>query len=41
VHEEFVRWFESETAGPMVRYVEPAAEIWDVWQRRGAKLPKE
>jgi hypothetical protein len=41
VHDEFVRWFESETAGPMVRYVEPATEIWDLWQHRGAKLPKE
>ena len=40
VHEEFVRWFEPDIAGPLARYTEPASEIWALWQRRGAKLPK-
>lgn len=32
VHEEFVRWFEPETAGPKDRYQLPAEEIWTRWQ---------
>ena len=33
VHEEFVRWFESNNAGPKEHYKEIAAEIWQLWQR--------
>jgi hypothetical protein len=32
VHEEFVRWFDSGTAGPRERYQEIAFEIWRLWQ---------
>lgn len=32
VHEEFVRWFEPETAGPKDRYQLPSEEIWKRWQ---------
>lgn len=28
VHEEFVRWFEVETAGPVERYRKVASRIW-------------
>jgi hypothetical protein len=28
VHEEFVRWFDEETAGPPERYARIAARIW-------------
>src|SRR5208282_2136281 len=33
VHGEFVRWFDSGTAGPQERYKEIAFEIWELWQR--------
>ena len=32
VHEEFVKWFEPETAGPKDRYQLPSEEIWKRWQ---------
>ena len=32
VHQEFVRWFDAETAGPREKYAEIAAGIWDLWQ---------
>lgn len=32
VHEEFVRWFEPETAGPKDHYQLPPEEIWKRWQ---------
>jgi len=32
VHQEFVRWFGVETAGPPDRYAEIASEIWQLWQ---------
>jgi hypothetical protein len=32
VHGEFVRWFDSATAGPEQHYREIAAEIWQLWQ---------
>lgn len=35
VHEEFVRWFCADTAGPRERYQEVASEIWQLWQRSG------
>ena len=28
VHEEFVRWFDAETAGPIENYTEVANQIW-------------
>ena len=31
VHEEFVRWFDANTAGPIERYRSIAAQIWQVW----------
>ena len=33
VHEEFVRWFDSSTAGSPERYERIASEIWQLWQR--------
>lgn len=33
VHEEFVRWFDADTAGPEGRYTAVADEIWAAWQR--------
>ena len=32
VHEEFVRWFEAETAGPREKYQLLSEEIWNRWQ---------
>jgi hypothetical protein len=32
IHEEFVRWFDADTAGPVDRYAEIASEIWQLWQ---------
>jgi hypothetical protein len=32
VHEEFVRWFDAEIAGPEGPYAEIASEIWQLWQ---------
>jgi len=28
VHEEFVRWFDADTAGPVERYKKVASRIW-------------
>jgi hypothetical protein len=33
VHEEFCRWFDSETAGPITDYRDLASQIWDEWLR--------
>lgn len=33
VHEEFVRWFGSATAGPAEHYTEIASQIWQLLQR--------
>ncbi|MGA8502385.1 MAG: hypothetical protein WB683_12615 [Candidatus Sulfotelmatobacter sp.] len=35
VHEEFIRWFGAETAGPRQRYEQIAVEIWQLWQGSG------
>ncbi|MGA9545038.1 MAG: hypothetical protein WBQ85_15795 [Candidatus Sulfotelmatobacter sp.] len=35
VHEEFVRWFDADTAGPQERYEQIASELWQLWQRSG------
>jgi hypothetical protein len=32
VHEEFVRWFDTPTAGSPDRYMEVASEIWQLLQ---------
>ena len=32
VHEEFGRWFGSDTAGPPERYAEIASDLWELWQ---------
>ena len=32
VHEEFVRWFTPEVAGPQEHYKQIASEIWGLWQ---------
>ena len=32
VHVEFVRWFDTATAGPPDRYMEIASEIWQLWE---------
>jgi hypothetical protein len=34
IHEEFVRWFEADTAGPRERYRQIADEVWGLWQTR-------
>lgn len=31
LHEEFVRWFGADTAGPRERYLDLSAEIWALW----------
>jgi hypothetical protein len=38
IHEEFVRWFGIETAGPKERYTEIASEIWQLWQTHRVTL---
>ena len=39
VHEEFVRWFNAETAGPEAKYRAVAKEVWRAWQtHRGQAL---
>jgi hypothetical protein len=32
VHAEFVRWFDSATAGPPEHYKKIASEVWQLWQ---------
>ncbi|MGC2450561.1 MAG: hypothetical protein WA477_23120 [Candidatus Sulfotelmatobacter sp.] len=34
VHEEFVRWFDADNAGPKEGYVQVAEQIWQLWQGR-------
>lgn len=33
IHEEFVRWFSPEIAGPEGRYQRAAAEVWEAWRK--------
>jgi hypothetical protein len=33
VYEEFCRWFDAETAGPIDGYTDIASEVWAEWQR--------
>lgn len=37
VHEEFVTWFEPETAGPKENYQLLSQEIWNRWQEAQIK----
>jgi len=39
VHAEFVRWFDSDTAGPLEHYKEIASEVWQLWQGHLADRP--
>lgn len=32
-HEEFCRWFDAETAGPIETYGDIASKVWAEWQR--------
>ena len=32
VHEEFVRWFDEDTAGPVSRYEATARDVWSAWR---------
>ena len=41
VHEEFVRWFTPEVAGPQERYAQIASEIWGLWQAYLAERDKK
>ena len=34
VHEEFSRWFGTDTAGSIERYSQIANDIWQLWQSR-------
>lgn len=34
VHEEFVRWFGADTAGPQDSYRKISDEIWSLWKNR-------
>jgi hypothetical protein len=40
VYAEFVRWFDSATAGPQEHYKEIALEVWQLWQGHLADRPK-
>ena len=35
VHEEFVRWFGAEIAGPARHYAGVSEDIWEVWNEHG------
>ncbi|MCW5669046.1 MAG: hypothetical protein KIT86_05250 [Hydrogenophaga sp.] len=36
LHEEFVRWFGAETAGPRERYLPLSEDIWAMWTGRAS-----
>lgn len=36
IHQEFVRWFDLDTAGPEDRYEELTQEVWAAWQKHKA-----
>ena len=36
VHQEFVRWFDADIAGPEHNYEKVATEIWEHWQKFNA-----
>jgi hypothetical protein len=33
VHEEFIRWFSPDIAGPAERYIPVAHETWKLWRK--------
>jgi hypothetical protein len=35
VHEEFVRWFGADNAGPQGPYKQIASDLWQLWQESG------
>jgi len=37
VHEEFVRWFGVETAGPVSKYWPIGFEIWELWKQHNLR----
>jgi hypothetical protein len=37
LHQEFSRWFGTDTAGDRARYVELAKDIWALWQRHKSR----
>ena len=39
VHEEFVHWFDTPTAGPVEHYRDIASEIWQLWREHLADRP--
>jgi len=41
VHEECVRWFDADIAGPEERYSEIASEIWQMWLTYRLSVPDE
>jgi hypothetical protein len=41
VHEEFVRWFGADIAGPEEWYAEIASEIWHLWMTHRLPTPGE
>ncbi len=41
VHEEFVRWFDADIAGPPEIYAAVSEEIWNTWQRSAAAPNRE
>jgi len=34
IHEEFVRWFDADSAGPESNYQEAAELVWAVWKHQ-------
>lgn len=38
-HEEFVRWFDANTAGRVESYGEIASEIWQLWEKHRLSAP--
>ncbi len=35
IHEEFVRWFDDQLAGPPERYEQVARQVWERWNEDG------
>ena len=41
LHQEFVRWFGADIAGPEERYATITSEIWQLWQPHRHRAPNE
>jgi hypothetical protein len=39
IHEEFVRWFDTDIAGPLEAYHEAAIDIWHAWEDFRRRMP--